>query len=59
MAFREYLRMRQSVLYRDRNFRLLVQWDKFINVLGLGEEGWLRNNCVSATLTTFDFVATS
>jgi hypothetical protein len=59
MAFRQYLRMRQSVLYRDGNFILLAQWGKFINVLGLGEGGVLRNNSVSATLTTCDFVATS
>jgi hypothetical protein len=35
MAFREYLRMRQADLYCDGNFRLLAQWVKFINVLGL------------------------
>jgi len=57
MAFREYLQMRQSHLYRDRNFRLLARWGKFISVFGLG--GGLINNWFSATLTTFDFVATS
>jgi len=36
MAFREYVRMRQSDLYRDGNFRLLAQWGRFITVLGLG-----------------------
>ena len=60
MAFREYLRMRRSDLYGDGNFRLLAQWGKFINVIVFGGDGVvLRNNCFSATLTTFDFVATS
>jgi hypothetical protein len=60
MAFREYLRIRQSDLYRDGNFGLLAQWGRFIDVLVLGRGGVvLRNDCVSATLTTFYFVATS
>jgi hypothetical protein len=36
MAFREYLRMRRSDLYRDGNFKLGAKWGKCLNVLGGG-----------------------
>jgi hypothetical protein len=53
VAFREYLRMRHSDLYRYGNFKLLAKWGKCINVLGWG----LWNNCAAATLTAFNLVA--
>ena len=36
VAFREYLLMRQSDLYRYGNFKLVANWGKCINVLGVG-----------------------
>ena len=58
VAFREYLLMRQSDLYRYGNFKLVANWGKCINVLGVGVVV-LFNICAAATFTVFSCVATS